>query len=139
MNHGKSRCLLTVLLVAVLTAVVPALAQVQTGDLAGTVRNDQGQALPGVAINVSGLGAPRVQMTGEQGEFRFLGLSPGTYALTAESDGYSKLEYAEVAVRLGGTTNLAWFAGESWTSEYVRPPISARNARTPSAGSSLKT
>ncbi|HET9768690.1 MAG TPA: carboxypeptidase regulatory-like domain-containing protein [Thermoanaerobaculia bacterium] len=94
-----------VLLAAVLAAA-PAAAQEQTGDLAGTVRDNAGQPLPGVTVTVSGLGAPRVQVTDAQGGFRFLNLSPGSYALTAELQGFSKLESSDVGIRLGQTTRL---------------------------------
>ena len=63
-------------LLAALVAATPASAQEQTGDLAGTVRDNGGQPLPGVTVTVSGLGAPRVQETDGQGAFRFLNLSP---------------------------------------------------------------
>ena len=92
-------------LAAVLTAA-PAPAQEQTGDLAGTVRDGAGQPLPGVTIAVSGLGAPRVAVTDSGGGFRMLNLSPGTYALTAELEGFSKLESSDVGIRLGQTTRL---------------------------------
>src|SRR6185436_12276669 len=94
-----------VLLAAVVTAA-PALAQEQTGDLAGTVRDNAGQPLPGVTVTTSGLGAPRVAVTDSGGSFRILNLSPGTYALSAELDGYSKLESSDVGIRLGQTTRL---------------------------------
>ncbi|HXT52558.1 MAG TPA: carboxypeptidase-like regulatory domain-containing protein, partial [Thermoanaerobaculia bacterium] len=93
------------LLAAVVTAA-PALAQEQTGDLAGTVRDNAGQPLPGVTVTTSGLGAPRVAVTDSGGSFRILNLSPGTYALSAELDGYSKLESSDVGIRLGQTTRL---------------------------------
>ena len=97
---------LAFLVLAGLVCAGPALAQEQTGDLAGTVRDNGGQPLPGVTVTVSGLGAPRVQVTDGQGAFRFLNLSPGTYALTAELQGFSKLESSDVLIRLGGTTRL---------------------------------
>lgn len=96
----------SLLLVAMLIAAWPALAQVQTGDLAGTVHDEGGQLLPGVTITVTGVGAPKVLVTNEQGAFRVIGLYPGTYSVTAELEGFSKLEYSDVSVRLGDTTKL---------------------------------
>ena len=96
---------LALLLVAALAAA-PATAQEQTGDLAGTVRDNGGQALPGVTVTVTGGGAPRVAVTDSGGGFRFLNLSPGTYALTADLEGFSKLESSDVGIRLGQTTRL---------------------------------
>jgi iron complex outermembrane receptor protein len=65
-------------------------AQLQTGNLFGTVVSAQGEALPGVTVTLSGNGAPQVQVTNPQGQFRFLGLSPGSYQLNAALEGFSQ-------------------------------------------------
>ena len=87
-------------------AAVPAFAQLQTGDLYGTVNDEQGQALPGVTITLTGVGAPQIQVTDEGGSFRFLNLYPGTYAVKAELEGFSPIEYPDIAVRVGGRPEL---------------------------------
>ncbi len=83
-----------------------AFAQLQSGNLFAKVTDEQGVALPGVTVTVTGNGAPQVQSTNEQGEARFLGLSPGTYALAAELEGYSPLEYPTVSINVGRNTAL---------------------------------
>jgi len=45
-----------------------AFAQLQTGNLYGTVTDDKGAALPGVTVTLSGQGAPQVQVTNAQGQ-----------------------------------------------------------------------
>src|SRR5688572_948832 len=95
-----------VLLAALLLAAAPAAAQLQTGDLYGTTQDQDGQPLPGVTVTLTGVGAPRVQVTDEQGNFRFLQLFPGSYALSAELQGFSPLEYPDLAVRVGGKSEL---------------------------------
>ncbi len=84
----------------------PAVAQLQTGDLYGKVADQQGQPLPGVTVTVTGTGSPQVQTTDQDGQFRFLGLYPGSYKLKAELEGFSTLEYPNITVRLGGKANL---------------------------------
>lgn len=84
----------------------PAVAQLQTGDLYGSVIGEDGASLPGVTVTVEGIGSPRVLVTDEKGEFRFLGLYPGTYKVTAELQGYSTLEYPDIGVRVGGKTTI---------------------------------
>jgi hypothetical protein len=84
----------------------PAVAQLQTGDLYGKVADQQGQPLPGVTVTVTGSGSPQVQTTDKDGQFRFLGLYPGSYKLKAELEGFSTLEYPNITVRLGGKANL---------------------------------
>lgn len=96
---------LTALAACALLAM-PAAAQTQYGDLYGTATDEQGAPLPGVTITVEGVGAPRVQVTDESGNFRFLNLSPGAYSLSAALDGFSTVEYPEVQISLGGKVNL---------------------------------
>ena len=67
----------------------PAFAQLQSGSLYGTVVDDQGAPLPGVTVTVGGQGAPIVQVTDAQGRFRFPTLSPGSYRLDAQLEGFS--------------------------------------------------
>ncbi|MEA2562011.1 MAG: hypothetical protein QOH06_3515 [Acidobacteriota bacterium] len=92
--------------VAVLLLTGPVAAQLQTGDLYGTVVGGDGQPLPGVTVTLEGPGSPSVQVTDETGKFRFLGLYPGTYKLTAELQGFSTLEYPDIGIRIGGNTAL---------------------------------
>ena len=91
---------------AILLLAGPAMAQLQTGDLYGTVVGADGAPLPGVTVTLQGPGSPAVQVTDATGKFRFLGLYPGTYKLTAELQGFSTLEYPDIAVRVGGNTAL---------------------------------
>jgi len=84
----------------------PAAAQLQTGDLYGTVIGEDGAPLPGVTVTVEGVGSPKVLVTDERGEFRALGLYPGTYKVTAELQGHSSLEYPDIGVRVGGKTTI---------------------------------
>lgn len=97
---------LAVFAVLLLPLAPSAFAQSQTGDLYGTVMDQQGQALPGATVTVTGIGSPQVQVTDENGQFRFLGLYPGTYKLIAELQGFSSLEYPDISVRLGGKVSL---------------------------------
>jgi len=83
-----------------------AFAQLQTGNLYGTVVDEQGSALPGVTVTVTGNGAPQVQVTDAQGKFRFLGLSPSSYQLKAELEGFSTIEYPSVAINIGRNTTI---------------------------------
>ncbi len=96
---------LAILLLALLA--VPAMAQLQTGDLYGMAIDEQGQALPGVTVTLTGnVGAPQTQVTDGQGRFRFLGLYPGQYKVAAELQGFSPLEYPNIGVRVGGKVDL---------------------------------
>jgi hypothetical protein len=83
-----------------------AFAQLQSGNLYGTVVDEQGAALPGVTVTLSGQGAPQVQVTNAQGQFRFLGLSPGSYQLKSELEGFSTIEFPNVVINIGRNTSI---------------------------------
>ncbi len=83
-----------------------AFGQAQTGNLYGTVVDNQGEALPGVTITVSGIGAPRVMVTNAEGQFRLLSLDPGMYSMTAELEGFSTVEYPKIEIRVGRNTTI---------------------------------
>jgi hypothetical protein len=84
----------------------PALAQQQTGDLYGTVADDQKQPLPGVTITLTGVAAPQVEQSDAQGRFRFLNLYPGKYSLKAELDGFSTVERPDLTIKIGSKANI---------------------------------
>nr|HRC84194.1 TonB-dependent receptor [Thermoanaerobaculia bacterium] len=102
------RWLGSVLGVALLAGLLalPAGAQLQYGNLYGTVTDADGQALPGVTVTATGAAGSLVQVTDEKGQFRFLNLSPGTYQVRAELSGFSTVDMSDVAVTLGGRVNL---------------------------------
>ncbi|RYE87221.1 MAG: carboxypeptidase regulatory-like domain-containing protein [Hyphomicrobiales bacterium] len=95
---------LTALLV--LLSCLPARAQLQTGNVFGTVTDQQGLALPGVLVTITGAGAPQVQVTNERGQFRFLGLSPSSYSLDAALEGFLSASYPNVALNVGRNTQI---------------------------------
>src|SRR3954453_11619149 len=90
-----------------LVVAVPALAQVQSGNIYGTVLSgDDKSPLPGATVTLTGGGAPSVQTTDAQGKFRFLGLSPGTYSLKSEIEGFSPIDQDNVIVNIGRNTTV---------------------------------
>jgi len=94
--------------VAVLLLLVAGVAhaQLQSGSLYGTVTDDKGASLPGVTVSLAGNGAPQVQVTNAQGQFRFLGLSPGGYSLKAELEGFSTIDYPNITINVGRNTSI---------------------------------
>jgi hypothetical protein len=84
----------------------PANAQQPTGALYGSVSAPAGEPLPGVAVELSGIGAPRLTTTNDRGEFHFLGLDPGDYALRAGLDGYSTVEFERINIRIARNTTI---------------------------------
>ncbi len=98
----RSLALAVTLLLAISGA---ALAQ-ETGSLYGRVTDNNGERLPGVTVTLSGVGAAQVQVTEAEGEFRFIGLDPGTYKIEAALNGFSTVVYEAVSIRVGRSTTI---------------------------------
>ncbi|MBV8519361.1 MAG: TonB-dependent receptor [Acidobacteria bacterium] len=100
-----SRAVWTALLVSLIA--VGAYAQLQSGNIFGTVTGNDGAALPGVTVTLSGIGAAQNTVTDSAGRFRFINLSPGTYTLKAELAGYGTATRSGVTVNIGRNAELA--------------------------------
>jgi hypothetical protein len=85
-----------------------ATAQEQTGELYGTVTDEENAPLPGVGIEATSdvLIGSRTAVTDEGGRFRLLRLPPGKYTVVFNIPGFATLTMEEVIVRLGATFNL---------------------------------
>jgi hypothetical protein len=77
-----------------------------TGNLYGTVSDEQGATLPGVTVTLTGSTAPSVQVTDARGQFSFLNLPHGSYHLKAELEGFSTIEYPKINIILGRNTQI---------------------------------
>jgi hypothetical protein len=77
------------LLAPILLALIAAdgLAQ-STANLSGIITSDEGNALADVSVTLTGPQGPQTRKTNDSGQFRFLGIAPGDYQLTAKLDGY---------------------------------------------------
>ena len=80
--------------------------QAQSGNLFGKASDSDGAALPGVTVTLTGAGAPQIQVTNGEGDFRFLGLSPGSYSLNAALDGFSTVEFPNIVVSVNRNTTI---------------------------------
>ncbi|HUM03549.1 MAG TPA: carboxypeptidase-like regulatory domain-containing protein [Thermoanaerobaculia bacterium] len=82
-HSGSNRGLGPLAILTFALLVLPGLAfgQAVTGNLYARATDDGGQPLPGANVNLSGIGAPVTRPTNQNGEVRFLDLSPGTYSL----------------------------------------------------------
>lgn len=89
-------------LVVSLFAAALATAQISSGTLDGTVVDTQGERLPGVTVTVTNKtsGSERLTVTSATGEYRFLGLPPNDYTLTAKLEGFQTVRVEGVIVNV---------------------------------------
>ena len=87
---------------------LPLAAQIRTGNIYGTVVDDEGNPLPGVSITLSGpTTAPVAAVTSAAGKFRFLSLFPGNqYEVRAEIAGFKTKVETGVIVNMGVTAEI---------------------------------
>src|SRR5688572_24425440 len=77
-------------------------AQVTTADLVGTIRDVSGGVVPGVTVALTNeaTGVSRSVTTGDGGTYIFTSLQPGRYKLTAEIQGFRKVERTGVELQV---------------------------------------
>jgi hypothetical protein len=92
----------------VLLMATPLLAQQGTTDLRGRVLDSSGGALPGVAVTVrnQNTGNFRETVSGADGAFIASSLTPGTYEVIAELQGFKKSERKDLILEVGKTASI---------------------------------
>lgn len=106
MNWRNLRRTATVAALALATSA-SLFAQAQTGNVYGDVKDDKGEPLPGVTLTLAAGAAPQIQVSDAQGQFRFIGVYPGTYRLEGALEGFSPVVYEAVIVNLNRNTTLS--------------------------------
>jgi hypothetical protein len=105
----------------------------QAGNIRGTVTGSDDTPLPGVTVTVSGDRGRQTFITDSDGEFRFLGLDPGTYTVTAELSGFAT-STRKADVVIGRNTDvpmrLSAAASEEITVSAATPVIDTRETAT---------
>jgi hypothetical protein len=105
---------------------LPVVAQTYRGAVRGTISDPNGSAMPGATVTLTNIatGETRTLTTGEQGEYTFSSLPPGSYQLQVERQSFEKYANdvevhvnevirADVTLRVGsvGTFVLETFSG----------------------------
>ncbi|MFN7826453.1 MAG: carboxypeptidase regulatory-like domain-containing protein [Acidobacteriota bacterium] len=90
------------LVMMMLCLAIPSHSQVTTADLVGTVRDNSGAVVRNVKVTLTNVATnvARNVVTDESGNYVFIGLQPGAYRLTAEADGFRRVERSGVELQV---------------------------------------
>ncbi len=107
MTTFKNAKLLAFGLVVWMFAAVAVTAQVQTGSIAGIVRDKAGAVVPNAAVTAKNLetGAERSVQSNAEGSYNILALAPGSYEVTVTSGNFAPFKQ-KAAVSVGGTATV---------------------------------
>jgi hypothetical protein len=91
------------LALVVLVGILPAGAQVTTGNVTGSVRDAQGAVVPGasVALISATRGTAMDVRSNENGDFLFPNVTPDAYTIRVTLDGFKTLERPDITVSPG--------------------------------------
>src|SRR5215204_59589 len=99
-------------LVCLLGVIAPSFVSAQggtsTASVSGRVTDATGGVLPGVAVTVTSLATnqQRTVVTNDQGMYRFAGLTPGKYSVSAELEGFTKFVQTDITLQVGAAADL---------------------------------
>jgi hypothetical protein len=116
-----TRWFIALMVALVVSVPSAALAQIASGNIYGTVIDQQGGVLPGANVTLVSAaigGQPRTTVTDAAGQFRFLNLNTSTYTVTIEMTGFQK-QSREIIVNTGVNANVSFTLGVSTVSETV--------------------
>jgi len=114
------KCCVVLLAIALFGASTGS-AQIRSGNIYGTVLDQQGAALPGVnvsAVSATIGGQPRTTVTDAVGQFRFLNLDAATYTVTVDLPGFQK-QSRDVIVNTGVNSDISFSLSVGTLSETV--------------------
>jgi len=118
---SKMKCIARLFGLAFAIALLATSAQAQTliGTVEGKVTDEQGAVLPGVTATLTGPRGAQTAVSDERGEYRFIGVQPGTYRLKVDLQGFSAQERNDVKVDIGKTTAADFTMKVSALSETI--------------------
>src|SRR5688500_10160734 len=100
------RCARVSILCGAFLTLVTGLALAQQGQIAGTVRDQQGAVMPGVDVEVTSpalIEKIRSAITDDSGQYRITNLPVGTYAVSFKLEGFTTQVRDDVVLTTGFT------------------------------------
>ena len=102
------RTIYAALALLALMSSTPAFAQQTTGNISGRITDDQDAAVPGVTVTArnAATGFVRSSVSDGEGVYRLTALPVGTYDITAELQGFSKVDSKGIVLNVGQTLDI---------------------------------
>src|SRR5438874_8194331 len=96
-------CFTSLLILAICALTVLAQSQASTGQIVGTVKNPNGELVPGATVTVTNpaIGLSRTVTTNDQGGFTAPNLPSGEYRIDVEAQGFGKFSQTGYKVEVG--------------------------------------
>lgn len=141
-NCKHAHQIILVVCTLLLAALAPHLfAQVETGRIAGTVKDSTGAVVAGATITIKNVDtsvAQEVQST-STGFYIFQAVKPGTYTLKAEADGFQQFvsEGIEVHVQQSNTLDITLTVGSTRQTVVVTAAAPLLQAEDASLGQTI--
>jgi Carboxypeptidase regulatory-like domain len=104
MTTMKGIARLFAIVLAALLLATGVYAQTSVGTIEGTVKDEQGAILPGATVTLTGPRGALTTATDEKGQFRYVAVQPGVYALKVELGTSFAPQTIDVTVSLGKTS-----------------------------------
>jgi hypothetical protein len=96
----------TAFLLVLLLAGTSLYAQETTGTVKGRIVDAQGLAIPGVTVTVTGTQGAKAAVTDAEGRYNIPFLTPGTYTVRAELQGFKTVTHTGANIGLGQTVDV---------------------------------
>ena len=111
-----------------------ALGQVTVGRITGTVIDESGAALPGIAVTAeeSATGTKTQTMTLDNGSYGFTSLPAGTYTLTVEKPGFTSVHQTGIVLDAASSRTIDLILKPGGTTESVSVVGTAEQVKTDS-------
>jgi hypothetical protein len=137
----KHVCWLFCLGFFLLFCLTPGFAQTGTTSLRGTVNDETGAVIVGANVKISNsqTGFERSTTSGSAGEYEFLALPPGLYALTVEKQSFQRYVHTnlDLLVNLPATQNVTLHVGSVSQTVEVSAVAVALNTTDASVGNAF--
>ena len=101
--RSRCGCCALALIVCLTLSAVPVIAQVDTGTIAGTVKDSSGGVLPGATVTITheGQAFALTGVTGQDGGYVFTPVRTGSYTIRIEFPGFRTTEQRGIPVGIG--------------------------------------